>query len=798
MKLVFSWLREFVDIDIEPERLAELLTLKGLEVSDCYPVGKGLDKIIAGRIVDIKRHPKSDRLYVCDVDTGASLIPVVCSAPNLKKDMITALALPGTRLPNGMEIKEVEIRGVKSKGVLLAEDELGLTDDHSGIIELSSNIAPGTSLTEALSVEDWVLDIELTPNRGDCASVLGIAREVSAITGTPLKMPSIEYKELDEEADQVSSVIINEPEKCRRYSAGIIKDVNIRPSPFWIRYRLYLADIRAINNIVDITNYVMLELGQPLHAFDMDRLKGPKIIVRCAKEGEEFTTLDGVTHKLFPEVLLICDAERAVALAGIMGGLNSEIEEDTKNVFLEAAFFDPTTIRRGAKLLGISTEASYRFERGIDIEAVTVALRRAISLMYKLADGKPLKGIIDNYPIPYRPFSITMSVKKANRFLGTSLSKEKIKGYLSALKMEVKDIDEDKIGVIPPSFRMDISREADLFEEIARLDGYENIPVTLPYIRPSEQEEAQELRFEQDIRNIMVGMGFTEIITYSFISPEFRNSIGIPGNFVTIINPLTKDQSVMRTSLVPGVLEAIKTNISYNEYNLRLFEIGKVFIKRGEEELPEERSFLCAGVTGLWDIKSWYGRERKADFYDVKGAVETLLRSISSKPFSFEKKDAPSWYEHGEYASVCVNSYVLGHIGKVSSDVLKRLDIEQDVYLLELDLVGLSRYFVEPRRFKAYSRFPAVYRDISIIVKKEVESRRIEQIIKRIGGDILEAVHLFDLYEGGKLASDEKAFGFRIWFRSMKGTLEKKEVDKIYDEIIKTIIDETGGRLREA
>jgi len=362
--------------------------------------------------------------------------------------------------------------------------------------------------------------------------------------------------------------------------------------------------------------------------------------------------------------------------------------------------------------------------------------------------------------------------------------------------MKVREANKGKLEVIPPSFRMDISREVDLFEEIARLNGYENIPTTLPYIRPSEEEEAVELEMEQKLKEIMVGMGYTEIITYSFISPEHKKLIGIPGDFIKIINPLTKDQSVMRTSLVPGMLETIKTNINYGEPNLRLFEIGKLFLNN--EGGVKEKLSLCAGITGLYEKKTWYSKERKADFYDIKGAAETLLKSISPKSFSFKRDVPPSWYEEEEFCVVESQGKRLGQMGKVAEKVLSALDIEQDIYLMEIDLDSVVNYFLEPTRFKPFSRFPAVYRDISVIVKKEVESRQIEEIIKEIGGNIVESVHLFDLYEGGKIDPSEKALGFRIWFRSMKGTLEKKEVDKIYERMIKEILEKTEGRLREA
>ncbi len=799
MKISLNWLREFIQIDIEPEKIAELLTLKGIEVSDVYPVGRDLQKIICAKIIRIRKHPNADNLYICDTDTGERIIPVICSAPNIKEGLVSALALPGTVLPDGRKIKKAKIRGEISEGMFLAEDELSLTDDHTGIIELPDDTKPGTPLPDVLPVEDFVLDVEITPNRGDCASVLGIAREISAATGKKISFPEIDYEESEEEAEKIAKVKIEEPERCRRYCAGIIRDVKIASSPFLIRYRLYLSGIRAINNVVDITNYVMLELGQPLHAFDLQRIKGREIIVRCAREGEKIRTLDGEERDLSSEVLLICDRERPVAVAGIMGGQETEIQEGTKDVLLEAAFFDPITIRRGSKKLCLSTEASYRFERGVDIENVPMALKRAMYLMQKLAGGRIAKGIIDNYPRPYKPKKIILRIDKANSFLGTSLSSEKISSYLKALHMDVKKIDSKNIEVIPPSFRMDIKREVDLFEEIARLYGYENIPVTLPYIKPSEKEEDTLLKLEGKVREIMIGMGFSEIITYSFISPEYKNLLSLSEDPIKLANPLSTEQSVMRTSLIPGILETIRTNISYGERDLKLFEVGRVFIKKKEDELPEEVPFLVAAQIGLSSKKTWYSEPRKVDFYDIKGCAESFLKSISQKDFSFRRDNKiPPYYEMHEYAGIYTGDHLIGHVGKISSRITEKLNIEEDVYIMEINLRDLSEYFIEPVRFKPFSRFPAVYRDISVVVKKSTETKLIEDIIRKIGGELVESVHLFDLYEGGKIKKDEKAVAFRIWFRSMKGTLEKKDVDVIYEKMIKEIIEKTGGRLREA
>ncbi|MCP4666377.1 MAG: phenylalanine--tRNA ligase subunit beta, partial [Deltaproteobacteria bacterium] len=544
MRLSLNWLRDYVDIEMTPHELGELLTMIGLEVEEMKPLGQSLEDVVAARIEAVTPHPKGDNLFLCQVDTGRGLAPVVCSAPNLEKGAMVPLALPGATLPGGDRIQETRIRGEISQGMLLAEDELGLTDDHSGIMTLPSDATPGTALPSALPLSDWALDIDLTPNRPDCASVIGIAREIAAATGKRLKRPEIDIQERGPAIEKLTSVSIEDPEGCPRYVAGVIQDVELGRSPFWLRYRLFQSGIRSINNIVDVTNYVLLETGQPLHAFDYHRLRENRILVRRAREGETFTTLDGETRKMSDETLMICDGERSVALAGIMGGINSEIFEGTRDVLLESAFFDPVPIRRSSKRLGISTEASYRFERGIDIGGAANALRRAISFIHDLAGGTIARGLIDNYPRTHKPPVIDLGVDRTNRFLGAGLSRDAMCGYLRALEMDVEEVHKDQLRVAPPSFRVDITREADLMEEVARLSGYDHIPVTYPNIRPSEEGDAAELVLGEQVRPILVGLGFSEIITYSFISSDAIDALGGEEksplrSFVRILNPLT-------------------------------------------------------------------------------------------------------------------------------------------------------------------------------------------------------------------------------------------------------------------
>ena len=800
MKVSLNWLKEFVDIDMPPDKLGDALTMAGLEVEDIERKGQKLNEFVVGKILDIKPHSNSDRLSVCEVDAGAKILSVVCGANNMKIGDFSPLALPGTKLTDGTKIRESRIRGIASQGVLLAEDEMGLTNDHTGIMILKNDLIPGRPFSDVMDLEDWIFDINLTPNRVDCSSIVGVAREIGALTKKKIRMPEINITWGDRPINDLASITVLDSTGCPRYSAGLVENVNIAQSPFWMRYRLHSCGIRPISNVVDITNYILLELGQPLHAFDYHILSGKKIVVKRAEKGQSFTTLDNQIRELDDGTLMICDGEQAVAIAGIMGGLNSEITEKTRSVLIESAYFNPTMIRRSSKKISLSTEASYRFERGIDMEGVDKALKRSLMLISQIAGGKIANGIIDLYPEPWKPPKILLDINKANKILGIYTRPKEVSDHLSFLDMDVKITKKEKLEVIPPSYRVDITRDADIIEEIARSIGYDKIPATLPHIS-SRADSISGSAIKNRIKDCLVSMGFNEIITYSFISPKSADILGAEENselrsFVKLLNPLSQDQSVMRTSLLPGLLSTVKLNSIRGHNDLRIFEWGKVYIK-GEDELPDEKLVLAALITGMENPKSWCQTAREMDFFDIKGVAENILEAIGIHNSEFQKTDLKSAYDNNEYARIFSSGSAAGTIGKASKKVLEGYEINQNAYVLELDINALSPLSKWEKTFKPLNKFPAVKRDISIIIDQSVESAYIVNLAKQKGRNLVESVNIFDVYQGKGIDSREKSLAIRISYRSDKRTLTDKEVNRVHDEIIKEMRRKTGGRLRE-
>ncbi len=639
MKLSINWLKDFVDLTTSPEALGDKLTLAGLEIDALEVLTPNFSGVVVGRAEKVEPHPQADRLQLVEVFDGRQTYRVVCGAPNVQSGRSYPFAPAGAVLADGKPLKPAKLRGIISEGMLLAEDELGLSEDHTGLMELPPSLAVGTDLAEALDLHDVVLEVAITPNRPDCLSVLGLAREVAALLDLPLHIPPVEFTEDLEATDRWAAVDIEDPENCPRYTARMVVDLEVRPSPFWLRRRLQACGLRAINNLVDVTNYVMLEYGQPLHAFDFNCLRHGRIVVRRpAPQESSFTTLDGQDRPLVWETLLICDALQPVAIAGVMGGQASEVTGDTRQVLIESAYFNPPSIRRTSKRLGLSSESAYRFERGVDPDGVVPALNRAAQLMAQIGSGRILKGLIDACPRPLTRPQLQLRLQRTNAILGTALTKPQVKDILRRLQMPALAENEDSLTVQAPSYRGDLTREIDLIEEVARLHGYDNIPVALPKMAMSAQRPSKEARLREKAKELLTGLGFSEVINYAFQPERWPFLIpGSGGDQLRLSNPISEEQAVMRRDLLPSLLENMRRNAAHVNKDLKIFEIGKVFQPNPGEQLPRETLMLAGLMTGSRNTPAWnLPAETMVDYYDLKGVVENLLAGLLVNETAFQ------------------------------------------------------------------------------------------------------------------------------------------------------------------
>jgi phenylalanyl-tRNA synthetase beta chain len=790
MKVSLSWLNDYIDIQMDAADLAEALTMAGLEVESVSNRYAYLQTVLVGRVVEVSPHPNADKLTICKVDTEDRSYKVVCGAPNASEGMLSPVALPGTVLPNGTQLEKSVIRGEKSEGMLCSEMELGLGIDGSGIMALDPSLAVGENIAEALGLEDTVFELDLTPNRPDCLSVIGIAREIAAIQNTPLKYPDYSLIDKKDMISSLTSVKIEAPDHCPRYSARLVENIEIKPSPFWMQDRLLSVGLRPINNIVDITNYVLMETGQPLHAFDFDQLAQNRI----AADGDTFVTLDDKERPLNSRMLMICDGEKQVAVGGVMGGLNSEIEDTTRRVLIEGAYFNPVSIRKTSKTLGLSTDASHRFERGVDPEGTVRAVNRAAKLMVEFGDGTLIEGIIDEYPQPQKVNSVSLSTAHTHRLLGIYPDGSEIKKLLESIEFKVEKMttktSDQQLVVVPPSFRVDISRPEDLMEEVARLSGYHNIPITFPAMPAEARPPNRTLELRNRLKDLMTGFGFTEAITYSFVAEASCDHLRFEAqdprrNLIHILNPLSEDQAVMRTSLATGLIQTAVYNIAQQVKNLKLFEIGKLFLKTESQELPREPEFLAALWTGSRHNASWHGREIPCDFYDIKGVAEELIGALKIDNIQFTAMpDGDCDYTRPGYtAQILAGDIPAGLVGEIHPRVREVFDLKQAAYILELDLEKVSVLIPHTTKSKPIPKFPAIYRDITIIVDRGVETQTVLETVENIREDLVENLHLFDVFEGTPIAAGKKSVSFRITYRSSDKTLEDDDVNDLHKSI---------------
>jgi phenylalanyl-tRNA synthetase beta chain len=799
MKVSLSWLKDYVSIQMDPADLAEALTMVGLEVESVSERYSYLDTVFVGRIDEIAPHPNADKLHLCRVDTGDGQISVVCGAPNIQIGMLSAVALPGTEFPEGFVLEKSIIRGQLSEGMLCSEGELGLGEDRSGIMTLDPSLSVGSKLTSALALSDTVFEIEITPNRPDCLSITGVAREIAAIQKLRLKYPDVKLVDNGNQIAERTSIKIEAPDHCPRYVARLLEDIKVKPSPFWLQDRLLSVGLRPINNIVDATNFVLIESGQPLHAFDFDRLAENRIVVRTASKGETFVTLDQKERVLDDDILMICDGQKPVAIGGVMGGLNSEIEESTTRVLLESAYFNPVSIRRTSKRLGLSTDAAYRFERGVDPEGQIVAANRAAKLMADLGAGRLISGLIDEYPKRQSVNSLKLSAKNTNRLLGTHLQRKQIAKLLKSIEFTVDQKnagkDEDILTVTPPSFRVDISRPEDLMEEVARLSGYNNIPTTFPPMPAAERSAHKEIDLRQRIRQLMTGFGFRETINYSFMHKQSGDRLRLKPDdprrkLVDILNPLTEDQAVMRTSLVPGLLQTLHYNFFQQIKNLKIFEIGKIFINEDPRQLPREPEILAGIWTGSRHDASWHDLATDCDFYDIKGAVEGLLTALQIEGIEFTQlpEKACTYTRAGYTAQILCNHIPLGLVGEIHPVVLANYDVKQAAFLFEIHFDHLLPLIKDTRQSRPIPKFPAIFRDITIIINNDIETQKVIAAAQQQQEALVESFTLLDVFEGKPIAERKKSVSLRVTYRSAVKTLKDEDVSPIHQSIADRLV----------
>jgi phenylalanyl-tRNA synthetase beta chain len=788
MLISLSWLKKYVDIPVRIQTLVEDLTMAGLNVEKCTSVGITDERIIVGEVEEVSRHPNADKLKLCRVRLGEGRVQeVVCGAPNVEKGQKVAVALVGASLPGGMKIKKAKIRGVVSEGMICSEKELGLGEDAAGIMVLDDSLEVGAPLSEALSTSDTILEIEVTPNRPDLLSHFGVAREVAALYKLDLEFPEAAFEETD--AAGHMKVVIDDENDCPRYTGRIIRGVKVGPSPSWLVKALESVGINSINNIVDATNFVMLELGQPLHAFDLSKLRGGVVRVRRGGKGESLNALDGESYELGDEHLVIADGEGAVALAGIIGGVETAVSNETRDIFLESACFDPVVVRRARKALNTTTEASYRFERGADRGICKTASDRACSLILELAGGRA-GGFIDVYPAGYAPVRISLRRKEVQRVLGVGIHVDEIKAILESLEFKCVEKTEEELVLEVPSFRPDVVEEVDLIEEVARIYGYNRIGKGWDFRCTTYAREDRFDEFVESVLDHLCARGFDEVITSSFGTGGEAGIFGwaeddARSNPIRLRNPLTSLHSCMRTSLLPGMLDVVKLNIDMGVKRMKICQAGKVFLrKRGEEGLPDERMILELVMTRPMGSDFWFDSKKEMYLFDTKAVIEELARSFKVDLwhdfcYDFDGVSGEFFYSRGE------NRVIEG--GPIGRKAAEKYDFEQAVWHVSIDLERFYKAMEVRPAHRPLPEYPVSKRDLSLIAPEGVGYDEIEKTLVKTGGALIESLKLFDVYYGENIPEGTRAYGVRIHFRSPERTLTDKEIDKLVDKILRKL-----------
>ncbi len=794
MLVPLKWLRDYVDIDIDTQEFADMMTMTGSKVEKVDFFGKETNGVEVCKILEIKQHPDADRLKVTKVEVAnGEILQIVTNATNIKVGDYVPVARIGAVLPGDFKIKKGKLRGVLSEGMFCGAEELTIpsafVEDHKKdgiyILDHQDSFELGMDVRDVLGINDALIEFEITSNRPDCRSIIGIAREAAVTLGKELKYPEIKVQACDEE---MSFEIDIQTDLCKRYCGRVVKDVKVGPSPYWMQRKLIEAGMRPISNIVDITNYVMLELGQPLHAFDLDDIKYNKMTVKMAEEGEKFTTLDGVERTLTSDMLVIGNQDKTLDLAGIMGGENSEIKDTTTSIFIEGASFAKENIRATSKKLGLRTEASSRFEKGIDINLAEEAVNRACQLIEELGCGTVLNGMLDYYPQKEEVQKVTVNPVRINKLLGVNVPMDQFINILESLEFKCNLVSSEVLELEVPTFRLDITEDADILEEIARIYGYDNIPSASLEGNATAGVKTEKQKFIDNVKSNSIACGLNEILTYSFVSPRGVDKINLPAddekrNFVKIMNPLGEETSVMRTTLIPNMLDVISTNISHKVEEVSAFECGNTFIP--QEGLPIETKKYCVGM---------YGKE--VDFFVLKGVIESVLNNVGLKGYEIEPETTNLTFHPGRCAKIVYNNIYIGTFGELHPDVIENYNLGQRVYVAEINIDTVFENLNLTKSYNPLPKYPSTSRDIALIVKDEVFVKQIEDIIKANGEDLVESYKLFDVYKGAQIEEGHKSIAYSITYRSKDKTLTDEDVAKVHEKILSELSKKLNANLR--
>jgi phenylalanyl-tRNA synthetase beta chain len=800
MRVSLEWLKDYVKIDLTAAELAERLTMAGIAVEAIEDQAAQYERLVVGKVLSLTKHSGAAKLMITRIDVGGEQKQVITAATNLKVGDLVPLALSGAVLPSGKTIADVEFKGVLSQGMLCSGAELELEKESTGIWIFDREWAPGTPVAEALDATDQILVLELTANRADCLGMIGVAREVAAVLAVPCEIKPVRLQENGPAVETLAQVEIVATDLCTRYAGRVVQGIKIAPSPQWLQRRLKAAGVRPINNIVDITNYVMLEYNQPLHAFDLDRINQGKLIIRRAQSSEKLTTLDEVERVLNGETLLIADRTGGQCIAGVMGGNHSEVTDQTVNLFLESAYFDSVNIRKTNKALEMHTEAGLRFERGIDPNGVVKALNRAAELIESLGAGQVARGQLDQYPQPVAPVKLATTYAKINRWLGTTLEAATIRGYLERVNFMVTDGPDGQLQVTVPTYRRDVTQMADLAEEVARLYGYDRIPVTLPSSRAAGGRTAFQ-QFQFDLRRTLQGVGVSEIITYSLNAKDTVGKLGIDNEAhpfsraVELMVPLSEEQAVMRTTLADGMLGALAFNAKRRQTDLAFYEIARVYLPREGEALPDEPVHLAIGLTGRRYATGWNQNAAEYDFYDLKGLWELIAVKFALPEAELQRSGQP-FLHPGQAADLLVNGQTVGYFGRIHPQIQEAYGLGQTVFLMELDLTLVAPMLDPKIGFAMPCKFPAVQRDLALVLPTDITAAEVIAQIKENSGHLVETVELFDVYQGDQVPAGHRSLAFSLSYRSGERTLNDHEINQMQAGLLQKLNAKYGAVIR--